>query len=105
VVQRDQALREFHRVLVPGGVLLILEFFIPKRGLMAALFQFYFHTILPFIGGLFSDREAYKYLPQSVGSFYSPDELRQALYDTGFNVEGGESYLFGACRLVRAVKR
>jgi demethylmenaquinone methyltransferase/2-methoxy-6-polyprenyl-1,4-benzoquinol methylase len=105
VVKRDQALREFHRVLVPGGVLLILEFFIPKRGLMAALFQFYFHTILPFIGGIFSDREAYKYLPQSVGSFYSPDELRQALYETGFNVEGGESYLFGACRLVRAVKR
>ena len=105
VVERDQALKEFNRVLTTGGVLLILEFFIPRRGLLAALFQFYFHTILPFIAGFFSDKEAYRYLPQSVGSFYLPQELRQALYQNGFTVETTESYLFGACRLIQAIKR
>ena len=105
VVRKEQALQEFQRVLAPGGVLLILEFFIPQRGLLAALFQFYFHRVLPFIGGLISDGDAYRYLPQSVGSFYTPDELRSALYDRGFNVASIESYLFGACRLVQAIKR
>ncbi len=104
VVDRGKALMEFHRVLKAGGSLLILEFFIPKRGLLGALFQLYFHHILPFIGGLLSDRAAYKYLPQSVGSFYTPDELRAALYDRGYTVESVTSYLFGACRLVQAVK-
>jgi demethylmenaquinone methyltransferase/2-methoxy-6-polyprenyl-1,4-benzoquinol methylase len=104
VVRRDVALAEFARVLAPGGVLLILEFFIPTRGLLAALFQFYFHHVLPFIGGLISDRAAYKYLPESVGSFYAPDALRAKLYDNGLTVEGGKSFLFGACRLVKARK-
>lgn len=104
VVQREQALSEFHRVLAPGGVLLILEFFLPRGGILARLFQFYFHNLLPLIGGLLSDREAYRYLPKSVGSFYPLEGLRTALYDTGFTVETVESFLFGACRLVKANK-
>lgn len=104
VVRKDNALTEFQRVLKKGGVLLILEFFIPKRGLPGAFFQLYFHYILPFIGGLLSDRSAYTYLPQSVGSFYSPEELRTALYDRGFVVDSVKNFLFGACRLVRATR-
>ncbi len=104
VVRRPQAIREFHRVLKVDGTLLILEFFIPRRGLISALFQLYFHTILPFIGGLVSDRAAYKYLPQSVGSFYAPDELRTVLYDGGFKVDEVVSFLFGACRLFKATR-
>ena len=104
VVRRDQALREFYRVLGPGGVLLILEFFLPRKGLLAWFFQLYFHRILPFIGGLLSDREAYRYLPESVGSFYTPEAMREALYQQGFTVATTQSYLFGACRLIQAVK-
>lgn len=104
VVRREEALKEFHRVLAPGGVMLILEFFLPKKGLLARLFQFYFHGILPFIGGLISDKAAYKYLPESVGSFYEAAALREVLYGIGFKVDQEESFLFGSCRLVRAVK-
>lgn len=104
VVHREQAIKEFHRVLAPGGVLLILEFFLPRRGLMARFFQLYFHHILPMVGGLLSDREAYRYLPQSVGSFYEPEALRVILYEMGFTVEETVSYLFGAARLIKAVK-
>jgi len=104
VVRREEALRSFYTVLRPGGTLLILEFFLPRRGLLALLFKAYFHGILPLIGGLLSDREAYRYLPESVGSFYTADELRKVLYETGFQVETVESFLFGACRLVKATK-
>ncbi len=104
VVRRENALREFHRVLAPAGVLLILEFFLPKKGLLARLFQFYFHGVLPLIGGLLSDKAAYKYLPESVGSFYEAGELRDVLYRIGFKVDQTKSFLFGSCRLIRATK-
>lgn len=102
VVNKDKALNEFSRVLKNGGVLLILEFFTPEGGLMSRLFQFYFHYILPVIGRLFSEKEAYKYLPTSVASFYSQQELRTALRAKGFIVDREINYLFGSCRLVKA---
>lgn len=104
VVNKPAAIAEFHRVLRPGGVLLILEFFLPQRGLGAWLFQLYFHRILPTIGALLSDRTAYTYLPQSVGSFYSPEKLREVLYNHGFTIESSTNFLFGATRLYKAIK-
>ena len=104
VVQRVQALKEFNCAPKQGGTLLILEFFLLQRGPMAMLFQFYFHYVLPTIGGLLSDKQAYKYLPESVGSFYSPERMREVLYETGYTVDSSTNYLFGACRLIKAVK-
>ena len=104
VVNKHVAIAEFHRALRPGGVLLILEFFLPQRGLGAWLFQIYFHRILPMLGALLSDRTAYTYLPQSVGSFYSHEKLREVLYDQGFTVECTMNFLFGSTRLIKAVK-
>jgi demethylmenaquinone methyltransferase/2-methoxy-6-polyprenyl-1,4-benzoquinol methylase len=102
VVNKEKALSEFARVLKPGGVFLILEFFTPTKGFMSKAFQFYFHHILPKIGKLFSEQEAYTYLPKSVASFYSPMELRDSLQAKGFIVDKEINYLFGACRLVKS---
>ncbi len=104
VVDKERALTEFARVLKPGGVFLILEFFTPTSGVMSQAFQFYFHHVLPRIGSLFSEKEAYTYLPKSVASFYSPSELRDSLQSKGFVVEREVNFLFGACRLVKSRK-
>ena len=102
VVDKERALSEFARTLKTGGVLLILEFFTPTSGIMSRLFQFYFHRILPIVGRLVSEKEAYRYLPQSVASFYSPAELRDSLRIKGFMVDREVKFLFGGCRLIKA---
>jgi demethylmenaquinone methyltransferase/2-methoxy-6-polyprenyl-1,4-benzoquinol methylase len=104
VVNKAKAISEFHRVLKSGGVLLILEFFTPQGTILSRTFQFYFHRILPVIGRLFSEKDAYTYLPKSVASFYSPVELNDALRSQGFMIDRQTSFLFGACRLVRAIR-
>jgi demethylmenaquinone methyltransferase/2-methoxy-6-polyprenyl-1,4-benzoquinol methylase len=105
VVDKENAIGEFSRVLKRGGVLLVLEFFPPNRGLMSTLFQFYFNKILPVIGSIISDREAYHYLPKSVGSFYSLFDFKQKCKKEGLVVTDVKDYLFGSCRLVKAVKK
>ena len=104
VVDKPKAISEFFRVLKPGGVLLIMEFFEPQSHIFSRMFQFYFRHVLPVIGGIISDRSAYHYLPRSVGSFYKPQELRNALTDRKFQVVEEVNFLFGSCRIVKAVK-
>lgn len=100
------AFLEIHRVLKVGGMLGILEFSLPKHPLLRHLYLFYFKKVLPAIGGLVSrDPLAYQYLPSSVNSFKSPDELSRELQKTGFQIEnimpfsGGISYLLVARKL------
>lgn len=104
VIDKPKALKEFFRVLKPQGSLFILEFFPVKNGILNACFQLYFHKILPFIGGLLSDKEAYSYLPKSVDGFYSFKELQTLLEELGFVVERKRRFLFGSCGLVQARK-
>lgn len=102
VVDKEAALKEFSRVLKPKGTLLIMEFFTPRLNIMAKAFDLYFHHILPVIGGLFSDRAAYTYLPRSVQAFYNPNQLRGALYRSGFLVNQEITFLFGGCKIIQA---
>lgn len=66
----ERGIAEMRRVLQPGGRLFVLEFSKPKNTLLGALFRFYFHRVMPFIGRLISrDKAAYSYLPKSVDAF------------------------------------
>ena len=84
VVDRQAGLREMCRVLKPGGRAVILEFSTPRNRFFGALYQFYFRRLLPFIGGLFSKRSAYQYLPDSVLEFPSRDAFSAMMREAGF---------------------
>ena len=100
----EDGLREFARVLKPGGELGILEFTEPS-GPMAGLFRFYFRHILPRIGGAISgNSEAYKYLPGSVSKFPSPPALAALIERTGFANVRIASWNFGSVVLHSARK-
>lgn len=81
----DAGLREFARVLRSGGELYVLEFSTPTGKIFAPLYRFYFHRILPIIGGLVSkDKQAYTYLPGSVDEFPEKSIFLQMMCDAGF---------------------
>ena len=89
-------LAELFRIVKPGGKLVVLEFSAPAIPGFRSLFNFYFSSILPRIGGVVSgSRGAYEYLPDSVSKFPDQKQLAVFMRETGFrdvqyeNLSGG----------------
>lgn len=106
VASLDAALHEVHRVLVPGGKFVILEFTTPRSRVVRAFYHLYFHRLLPFIGGAISGhRTAYRYLPQSVAHFPAEPELARRMTAAGFGEVRWASLSLGIAAIHVGTKR
>ena len=94
----EQGLSEMHRVLRPGGKMVILELSYPDNPLLLWCYKLYTLHILPFIGGLISgDRKAYTYLPHSILAFPKADVIVPMLENIGFKQVRVRRFTFGTC--------
>lgn len=79
----DQGLREMTRVAKPGGRVVVLEITTPTRPPLSSFYSAWFDRVVPMIGRVAGDADAYTYLPNSVKRFPGPHELAQRLDAAG----------------------
>lgn len=105
VFEPREALADILRTLRPGGRLAVLEFAMPRTPLLRSLYTWYFRAVLPRIGALVSRHdEAYRYLPESVGAFHTPEEFSALLRQAGFGRVTATALTFGVVHLYLAEK-
>lgn len=94
-----KALSEFRRVLRPRGRVVILEFARPRNRLIAWANDLYTARVMPMTATLISrdTSGAYKYLPKSVETFLTPEQMGESLRAAGFSAVTQTPMTFGVC--------
>ncbi len=79
----ERGLREMVRVVRPGGRVVVLEITVPTRPPLSTFFSLWFDRIVPLLGRLSGEDQAYTYLPSSVKRFPGPEALGAVMHDAG----------------------
>jgi demethylmenaquinone methyltransferase/2-methoxy-6-polyprenyl-1,4-benzoquinol methylase len=82
----DRGLGEMARVVRPGGRVVVLEITTPTRPPLSTFYRLWFDRLVPIIGRLAGDPDAYSYLPSSVKRFPGPHELAARMDRCGLDV-------------------
>jgi demethylmenaquinone methyltransferase/2-methoxy-6-polyprenyl-1,4-benzoquinol methylase len=79
----EQGLREMTRVVRPGGKVVVLEITTPQNPPLSTFFSLWFDRIVPVVGRVAGDPDAYSYLPNSVKRFPAPEGLAATMERAG----------------------
>jgi demethylmenaquinone methyltransferase/2-methoxy-6-polyprenyl-1,4-benzoquinol methylase len=79
----DQGLSEMARVVKPGGKVVVLEITTPRKPPLSTFYRVWFDRVVPLIGRVTGEDEAYTYLPNSVRRFPGPEGLAAAMARAG----------------------
>ena len=79
----DRGLAEMARVVKPGGRVVVLEITTPRKPPLSTFYSLWFDRIVPLIGRVTGEEEAYTYLPNSVKRFPAPEGLGAAMERAG----------------------
>jgi demethylmenaquinone methyltransferase/2-methoxy-6-polyprenyl-1,4-benzoquinol methylase len=96
---------EFARVLRSGGRFAAVEVAEPDSRLLRAGHRVYFRRIVPVIGGLLSDRSAYRYLPRSAAYLPPRRELLSLISHCGFRDVYSQPVGLGAAQVITATRQ
>lgn len=105
VVALPKLFEEFARALRSGGRVAMLEVSEPANPVFKAGHRLYFHRVVPVIGGLLSNRDAYRYLPASVAYLPPVSELTEALSAAGFSDVERLRLGLGAAQVISGTRR
>lgn len=98
------ALQEMHRVLRPGGRLLILDFALPD-GILRTPYRLYLHHVLPRLAGLVTgQRDAYEYLGGSIEAFPSGPGMMRLMETCGFSETDATPLTFGVVSIYEGTR-
>ncbi len=98
-------LAEMHRVLRPGGMIVVLEFSRPSRFPFRQAYFFYFKNVVPLVGRLVSKHNyAYRYLPDTVLKFPEGEDFLSILRNAGFTSTAEERLTFGIATIYTGLK-
>jgi demethylmenaquinone methyltransferase / 2-methoxy-6-polyprenyl-1,4-benzoquinol methylase len=101
----ERGLEEIKRVLRPGGKLVVLEFSKPKTAIIKQLYNIYMNSVAPGFGKLFSkNRNAYKYLDESIRKFPEGKNFTTILDNLGYTNTFCKPLSFGICSIYCGVK-
>jgi len=104
-VALPEVFAELARVTAPGGRLALLDVDRPRSAFVRAAHSVWFDRVVPFCGALLSDREAYRYLPESTAYLPGEEQLLAMLSAAGFDQVAKHSLLLGAAQVLTAVRQ
>jgi demethylmenaquinone methyltransferase/2-methoxy-6-polyprenyl-1,4-benzoquinol methylase len=79
----EKGIAEMARVVRPGGKVVVLEITTPTKPPLSTFFRVWFDRVIPLVGKVAADSQAYSYLPSSVRRFPGPEGLGAVLDGAG----------------------
>jgi demethylmenaquinone methyltransferase/2-methoxy-6-polyprenyl-1,4-benzoquinol methylase len=103
-VSLPEVFAELARIIEPGGRIALIDVDRPRSAIVRVGHSLYFDRIVPMLGALISDRDAYTYLPQSTAYLPEDEELRAMLEKAGFTAVRKERLFLGAAQILFGVR-